>query len=223
MTDARGRVPGQRGAGVPQGRPGRGGGRPQGVRRLVRRDGVQPGPGAVPGGRDAGGPARAVHRGGRRRPRAPGAPGRSPLWTRPSTAGSGTRAGPTSSRPCSAAANPVAGPYFSFTVPEPTGVVAVLAPQASSLLGLVSVLAPVIGRAATPCVVVASAGPAAARDHPVRGAGDLGRARRRGQHADRPDRRAGAVAGRARRRQRAGPDRRAGRSGSSWSGRRPAR
>jgi acyl-CoA reductase-like NAD-dependent aldehyde dehydrogenase len=40
--------------------------------------------------------------------------------------------------------NPVAGPYFDFSVPEPTGVVAVLAPQKSSLLGLVSVLAPVI-------------------------------------------------------------------------------
>jgi acyl-CoA reductase-like NAD-dependent aldehyde dehydrogenase len=42
------------------------------------------------------------------------------------------------------AANPVAGPYFDFSVPEPTGVVAVLAPQKSSLIGLVSVLAPVI-------------------------------------------------------------------------------
>lgn len=41
-------------------------------------------------------------------------------------------------------ANPVAGPYFDFSVPEPTGVVAVLAPQDSSLLGLVSVLAPAI-------------------------------------------------------------------------------
>lgn len=40
--------------------------------------------------------------------------------------------------------NPVAGPYFNFSVPEPTGVVAVLAPQRSSLLGLVSVLAPVL-------------------------------------------------------------------------------
>ncbi len=40
--------------------------------------------------------------------------------------------------------NPVAGPYFDFSVPEPTGVVAVLAPQRSSLLGLVSVLAPAI-------------------------------------------------------------------------------
>ena len=41
-------------------------------------------------------------------------------------------------------ANPVAGPYFDFSMPEPTGVVAVLAPQQSSLLGLVSVLAPVL-------------------------------------------------------------------------------
>jgi len=40
--------------------------------------------------------------------------------------------------------NPVAGPYFDFSIPEPTGVVAVLAPQESSLLGLVSVVAPVI-------------------------------------------------------------------------------
>src|ERR687890_1025469 len=40
--------------------------------------------------------------------------------------------------------NPVAGSYFGFSVPEPTGVVAVLAPQRSSLLGLVSVLAPAI-------------------------------------------------------------------------------
>ncbi|MDX6327478.1 MAG: hypothetical protein QOK15_3832, partial [Nocardioidaceae bacterium] len=40
--------------------------------------------------------------------------------------------------------NPVAAPYFDFSVPEPTGVVAVLAPQDSSLLGLVSVVAPAI-------------------------------------------------------------------------------
>lgn len=53
------------------------------------------------------------------------------------------------------ASNPVAGPYFSFTVPEPTGVVAVLAPQSSALLGLVSVTAPVLAAGNT-CVVVAS-------------------------------------------------------------------
>ena len=41
-------------------------------------------------------------------------------------------------------ANPVAGPYFNFSVPEPTGVVAVVAPQDSSLLGLVSVIAPAV-------------------------------------------------------------------------------
>jgi acyl-CoA reductase-like NAD-dependent aldehyde dehydrogenase len=52
-------------------------------------------------------------------------------------------------------ANPVAGPYFNLSVPEPTGVVAVLAPQASSLLGLVSVVAPVIVSGNT-CVVLAS-------------------------------------------------------------------
>ncbi|MGH2356486.1 MAG: aldehyde dehydrogenase family protein [Candidatus Limnocylindria bacterium] len=40
--------------------------------------------------------------------------------------------------------NPVGGPYFNFSVPEPTGVVGVVAPEASSLLGLVSRLAPVI-------------------------------------------------------------------------------
>ena len=39
-------------------------------------------------------------------------------------------------------ANPVSGPYFSFSAPEPTGVVGVLAPAADSLLGLVSVIAP---------------------------------------------------------------------------------
>jgi acyl-CoA reductase-like NAD-dependent aldehyde dehydrogenase len=41
-------------------------------------------------------------------------------------------------------ANPVAGPFFNLSVPEPTGVIAALAPQESSLLGLVSVLAPII-------------------------------------------------------------------------------
>jgi acyl-CoA reductase-like NAD-dependent aldehyde dehydrogenase len=38
----------------------------------------------------------------------------------------------------------VAGPFFNLSTPEPTGVVAVVAPQESSLLGLVSVVAPVI-------------------------------------------------------------------------------
>ena len=42
------------------------------------------------------------------------------------------------------ATNPVAGPYFNFTIPEPTGVVGVIAPADQSLLGLVSRLAPAI-------------------------------------------------------------------------------
>jgi acyl-CoA reductase-like NAD-dependent aldehyde dehydrogenase len=52
-------------------------------------------------------------------------------------------------------ANPVAGPFFNLSTPEPTGVVAVLAPQESSLLGLISVVAPVIVSGNT-CVVVSS-------------------------------------------------------------------
>jgi acyl-CoA reductase-like NAD-dependent aldehyde dehydrogenase len=52
-------------------------------------------------------------------------------------------------------ANPVAGPFFNLSTPEPTGVVAVLAPQSSSLLGLVSVVAPVIVSGNT-CVAVSS-------------------------------------------------------------------
>ena len=41
-------------------------------------------------------------------------------------------------------ANPVAGPYFNFTVPEPTGVVGVLAPDEPALAGLVSRIAPAL-------------------------------------------------------------------------------
>ena len=52
--------------------------------------------------------------------------------------------------------NPVAGPFFNVSAPEPTGVVGVLAPQGSSLLGLVSVIAPVIASGNT-AVVVTSA------------------------------------------------------------------
>jgi acyl-CoA reductase-like NAD-dependent aldehyde dehydrogenase len=50
-------------------------------------------------------------------------------------------------------ANPVAGPFFNLSTPEPTGVVALLAPQQSSLLGLVSVVAPVIVTGNTAVVV----------------------------------------------------------------------
>ena len=57
------------------------------------------------------------------------------------------------------AANPVAGPYFNLSTPEPTGVVAVLAPQSSSLLGLISVVAPVIATGNTAVVVTSHARP----------------------------------------------------------------
>jgi acyl-CoA reductase-like NAD-dependent aldehyde dehydrogenase len=51
--------------------------------------------------------------------------------------------------------NPVAGPLVNWSTPEPTGVVGVLAPQSSALLGLVDVLAPVLASGCT-AVVVAS-------------------------------------------------------------------
>lgn len=51
-------------------------------------------------------------------------------------------------------ANPVAGPYFNHSTPEPSGVIAVVAPK-GPLLGLVSVVAPVITTGNT-CVVIAS-------------------------------------------------------------------
>ena len=51
--------------------------------------------------------------------------------------------------------NPVASSHFNFSVPEPTGVVSIIAPQSDSLLGLVSVIAPVIAGGNT-CIVLAS-------------------------------------------------------------------
>jgi acyl-CoA reductase-like NAD-dependent aldehyde dehydrogenase len=57
------------------------------------------------------------------------------------------------------AANPVAGPYFNFSVPEPTGIVVALAPADSSLLGLVSVLAPVIVTGNTAVVIASESRP----------------------------------------------------------------
>ncbi|MGW2639524.1 aldehyde dehydrogenase family protein [Streptomyces sp. NPDC001348] len=55
--------------------------------------------------------------------------------------------------------NPVAGPFFNLSSPEPTGVVAVLAPQESSFLGLVSVIAPVIATGNTAVVVASEKAP----------------------------------------------------------------
>lgn len=54
-----------------------------------------------------------------------------------------------------ASSNPVAGPHFTFSVPEPMGVVAVVAPRRPTLLGLVSAILPVIVSGNT-CVVLAS-------------------------------------------------------------------
>ena len=54
--------------------------------------------------------------------------------------------------------NPVAGPYFNFTIPEPTGVVGILAPE-PPLLGLVSRLAPVLVGGNTAVVVASEAHP----------------------------------------------------------------
>ncbi|MEV5877141.1 aldehyde dehydrogenase family protein [Streptomyces sp. NPDC052101] len=56
-------------------------------------------------------------------------------------------------------ANPVAGPFFNLSSPEPTGVVAVLAPQESSFLGLVSVVAPVIATGNTAVVIASEKAP----------------------------------------------------------------
>jgi acyl-CoA reductase-like NAD-dependent aldehyde dehydrogenase len=49
--------------------------------------------------------------------------------------------------------NPVAGPYFSFSLPEPTGVVGIVAPQTPSLLGFVSVVAPALATGNTVVVI----------------------------------------------------------------------
>lgn len=55
-----------------------------------------------------------------------------------------------------ASSNPVAGPHFNFSVPEPMGVVGVVAPERPSLLGLVSTVLPVVTGGNT-CVALASA------------------------------------------------------------------
>jgi acyl-CoA reductase-like NAD-dependent aldehyde dehydrogenase len=56
-------------------------------------------------------------------------------------------------------ANPVAGPYFNFSLPEPSGVVGIVAPQESSLLGFVSVVAPALTTGNTVVVLASSRRP----------------------------------------------------------------
>jgi acyl-CoA reductase-like NAD-dependent aldehyde dehydrogenase len=55
--------------------------------------------------------------------------------------------------------NAVSGPYFNFSVPVPTGVVATIAPEKSSLLGLISVLAPIIVSGNTVVAIASSSRP----------------------------------------------------------------
>lgn len=59
-------------------------------------------------------------------------------------------------------ANAVSGPYFNISVPEPTGVVAIVAPRAQSLLGLVSVVAPALVAGNTVVVLASETAPLSA-------------------------------------------------------------
>src|SRR5262249_3911501 len=58
--------------------------------------------------------------------------------------------------------NPVAGPYFNFSVPEPTGVVGIVAPDEPPLLGLVSRLAPALVGGNTVVAIASETSPLAA-------------------------------------------------------------
>ena len=58
--------------------------------------------------------------------------------------------------------NPVSGPYFNVSTPEATGVVAIIAPQASSLLGFVSVVAPALVSGNTVVVIASEPSPLSA-------------------------------------------------------------
>ena len=103
--------------------------------------------------------------------------------------------------------NPVAGPYFNFTLPEPTGVVGLLAPDEPPLLGLVSRLAPALVGGNTVVAVASETGPLAAIElAEVLATSDLPGRRR--QPADRLPRRARPVARLAHGRERDRPDRR---------------
>ena len=110
-------------------------GGPRGAAEVGVRDGVQPRSGALPHRRDDGG--------ARRRVRRALCSGRDEVeraidrwvWYAGFADKLAQVLGST---------NPVAGPYFNFTFPEPTGVVAIIAPDEPPLLGLVSRLAPAL-------------------------------------------------------------------------------
>ena len=62
----------------------------------------------------------------------------------------------------SGALNPVAGPYYNFTVPESMGVIAAIAPEVPSLLGLIDVIAPIIVGGNTVVVLASTKAPLSA-------------------------------------------------------------
>ena len=62
----------------------------------------------------------------------------------------------------SGALNPVAGPYYNFTVPESMGVIAAIAPDAPSLLGLIDAIAPIIVGGNTVVVLASTKAPLSA-------------------------------------------------------------
>ena len=126
---------GEHPAGVAQGRARCGGGGAQGLPGVGRSNRIQPRPDPLP----RGGGARVA----------------APIGSRPwgsiearsrrrSTCCSTTPAGPTSSTPVLGGVNPVAAPFLSFSLPEPTGVVGVVAPDRPPLLGLLAEVAPAL-------------------------------------------------------------------------------
>ena len=78
---------------------------------------------------------------------------------RRSTCSCTTPAGPTSSQPVLGGINPVAAPFLSFSLPEPTGVVGIVAPDEPPLLGLVAELAPALAAGNTVVAVLSDERP----------------------------------------------------------------
>ena len=89
-------------------------------------------------------------------------------------------------------ANAVAGPYFNFTVPEPTGVVATLAPDEPALEGLVSRVMPALVSGNVVVAVASEPGPLAAIEL-AEAVGHLRHAGRRAQHPDRTQEELGPI------------------------------
>jgi acyl-CoA reductase-like NAD-dependent aldehyde dehydrogenase len=65
-------------------------------------------------------------------------------------------------RQIAGSANPVAGPYFNVSIPEPSGVVGIIAPVTPSLLGFVEVVAPALATGNTVVVIASQTAPLAA-------------------------------------------------------------